>query len=90
MAKVIDVYFDRYFGPLLYVPVNSYGHVGTVSSPKHFFSWTSLNKRLTSTSCTYFRLLLTTLRKTTTIIIIIIIIMIMIIITIVIIINKKK
>ena len=36
--------------------VNSYGHCGTVSSPSHTFSWASLNKQLTSTSCTYFRL----------------------------------
>ena len=32
---------------LLFVPVNSYGHGGTVSSPNHTFSWASLNKRLT-------------------------------------------
>ena len=36
--------------------VNSYGHGGTVSSPNHTFSWASLNKQLTSTSYTYFRL----------------------------------
>ena len=36
--------------------VNSYGHWGTVSSPNHTFSWAGLNKRLTSNSCTYFRL----------------------------------
>ena len=36
--------------------VNSYGHCGTVSSPYHTFSWAGLNKRLTSNSCTYFRL----------------------------------
>ena len=36
--------------------VNSYGHGGTVSSPSHTFSWAGLNKRLTSNSCTYFRL----------------------------------
>ena len=37
--------------------VNSYnGHCGTVSSPNHTFSWVGLNKRLTSTSCTHFRL----------------------------------
>ena len=36
--------------------VSSYGHGGTVSSPNHTFSWASLNKQLTSTSCTYFRL----------------------------------
>ena len=40
--------------------VNSYGHGGMVSSPNHTFSSTSLNKQLTSTSWTYFRLLLTT------------------------------
>ena len=40
--------------------VNSYGHSGTVSSPNHTFSWVSLNKQLTSTSCTYFCLQLTT------------------------------
>ena len=34
--------------------VNSYGHGRTVSSPNHTFSWASLNKQLTSTSCTYF------------------------------------
>ena len=43
-------------GLLLYIPVNSYGHVGTVSSPNHTFSWASLNKRLTSASCTHFGL----------------------------------
>ena len=36
--------------------VNSYGHGVTVSSPNHTFSWASLKKQLTSTSCTYFRL----------------------------------
>ena len=36
--------------------VNSYGHGGTVSSPSYTFSWASLNKQLTSTSCTYFPL----------------------------------
>ena len=34
--------------------VNSFGHGKTVSSPNHTFSWASLNKHLTSTSCTYF------------------------------------
>ena len=29
---------------------------GTVSSPNHTFSWASLNKQVTSTSCTYFRM----------------------------------
>ena len=32
--------------------VNIYGHCGMVSSPNHTFSWASLNKQLTSTSCT--------------------------------------
>ena len=36
--------------------VNIYGHCGTVSSPNHTFSWAGLNKRITSNSCTYFRL----------------------------------
>ena len=36
--------------------VNSYGHCGTVSSLNHTLSWASLNKQLTSTSSTYFRL----------------------------------
>ena len=36
------------------------GHGGTVSSPNHTFYRASLNKQLTSTSCTYFRLLQTT------------------------------
>ena len=36
--------------------VNSYGHCGTVSLPNHTFSWAGLNKRITSNSCTYFRL----------------------------------
>ena len=36
--------------------VNSYGHCRTVSSPNHTFSWAGLNKRITSNSCTYFRL----------------------------------
>ena len=39
---------------LLYVPGNSYGHGGTVSSPNHTFSWESLNKQLASALCTYF------------------------------------
>ena len=34
--------------------VNSFGHGWTVSSPNHTFPWASLNKQLTSTSCTYF------------------------------------
>ena len=46
-------------GFILDLSVNSYGHVGMVSSPNHTFSWASLAKRLTSTSCTYNRLYLT-------------------------------
>ena len=44
------------FGLRFYVPVNSFGHVETVSSPNHTFSWASLTKKFTSTSCTYFHL----------------------------------
>ena len=40
------------FGLRFYDPVNSYGHVETVISPNHTFSWASLIKRLTSTPCT--------------------------------------
>ena len=36
------------FALLLYVPVNSYGHYGMVSSSDHTFSWVNLIKRLTS------------------------------------------
>ena len=36
--------------------INSYGHGGTVSSLNHTFSRASLNERLASTLCTYFRL----------------------------------
>ena len=39
------------FGLMLYVPVNSYGPVGKVSSPNNTFYWESLTKRLTSTLC---------------------------------------
>ena len=42
---------------LLYIPVNSYGHGGMVSSLNHTFLWASLNKLFKiSNSCTYFRL----------------------------------
>ena len=34
---------------MLYIPVNSYGHVGMVSSPNQTFSWASLTNQLTST-----------------------------------------
>ena len=40
-------------GLMLNVPVNSYGHDGTVSSPNHTFF---LGASLTKSSCTYFRL----------------------------------
>ena len=60
-SKIILLYYKFFwFGLMLYVSVNSYGHVRTVSSPNHTFSWASLTKLLTSTSCTYFRLSLTT------------------------------
>ena len=48
--------FIYLFGFVLYVPVNSYGHVGVVISPSHTFSWASLTKQLTSTLCTHFLL----------------------------------
>ena len=41
------------FDLMLYLPVNSYGHVRTVSSPNHTFTWASLTKWLTGTLCTY-------------------------------------
>ena len=47
-------------GLILYVSVNSYGHVETVSSPNHTFSWACVTKRLASTLCTYICLNLTT------------------------------
>ena len=46
--------FDWLFGLMLYVPVNSYGHVGMDSSPNlHFFPGQAWLSSLTSTSCTY-------------------------------------
>ena len=48
------------FVSFLYVPSQQLWSWGTVSTPNHTFSWASLNKQLTSTSCTYFRLLLIT------------------------------
>ena len=45
---------------IVYASVNSYGHVETVSLSDHNFSWASLTKRLTISSCKYFRLCLTT------------------------------
>ena len=36
------------FGFGFYIPVNSYGHVETVSSPNYTFSWASLTKPITS------------------------------------------
>ena len=41
--------WKRLFGLKFYIPVHSYGHVETVSSSNHTFSWASLTKRLTST-----------------------------------------
>ena len=40
---------DCHVGLLLYVPVNSYGYVGTLFHLTTLFSWASLNKQLTST-----------------------------------------
>ena len=51
--KIMSIFICLFL--LLYVPVNSCGHGGTVSSPKHTFSWAGLNKRSTSNLCTYFR-----------------------------------
>ena len=45
---------DFWFGFMLYIPVNSYDHFVTVSSPNHTFSLASLTKWLTSTSCIHF------------------------------------
>ena len=45
-----------WFDLILYVSVNSFGYVATVSSINHTFSWESLTKQLTSTLCTYFGL----------------------------------
>ena len=59
--KVIWWHFKVWFGLMLNILVNSYGHDKMVSSPNvltTLFSWTSLNKQLTSTSCTYFLLLI--------------------------------
>ena len=36
---VVTSLFYFIFGLILYIPVNSYGHVRTVSSPNHIFSW---------------------------------------------------
>ena len=41
---------------VFYVPVNSYGHAGRSVYLTPLFSWASLTKQLTSTSCTYFSL----------------------------------
>ena len=43
-------------GLILYLSVNSYGHVEMVSSLNNTFSSASLTKQLTSISCTYVRL----------------------------------
>ena len=44
----IFFFYYSLFGLMLYVPVNSYGHVERVSSPNHTFSWASWTKQLTS------------------------------------------
>ena len=58
---VISCLFVCLFVLLLYVPSRQLWSWwdGQFTLP-HFFSWASLNKQLTSTSCTYFCLLLTT------------------------------
>ena len=53
-SKAVKVVY--WFVLLLYVLVNSYGHGDAVSSQNYTFTVTSLNKRLTSNSCTYFNL----------------------------------
>ena len=48
-------FFLLLFGLMLYILVNSYDDVGTVSSPYHtFIPWASVAKRLTSILCKYF------------------------------------
>ena len=62
VARCASVHFQMCMLFVLFIcccftsQVNSYGHGGMVSSPSHTFSWASLNKQLTSTTCTYFRL----------------------------------
>ena len=48
------VFLFVYF--ILYVPDNSYCHVGIVSPPNQIFSCARLNKLLTNISCPYLRL----------------------------------
>ena len=47
---------SKAFGLLLYVPGNSYGHVGTVSSPNHTFFPGKLEQAVNQYLYTYFRL----------------------------------
>ena len=47
---------DCLFVLLLYVPSQQLWSWRDLSSPNHTFTWASLNKQLTSTLCTYFRL----------------------------------
>ena len=55
--KTYTVHVCLVFGLILYVIVNSYGHVETVSpQPNHTFCGASLTKQLSSTLYTYFRL----------------------------------
>ena len=42
-----------WFGLMLYVPVNSYGHVRLSVPLAILFPWARLTKKLTSTLCTY-------------------------------------
>ena len=36
-SSALQIKFDHMFGLMLYISFNSYGHVGTVSSPNHTF-----------------------------------------------------
>ena len=63
VGRHLNCYFNAcmydcllFFGLILNVPVNSYGHIRMVSSPNYTFFLASFTKQLTSTLCTYFRL----------------------------------
>ena len=53
LKRLLNIFL---IGLRFYIPVNSDGHVKTVSSPNHTFFLDKLDKGLTSTSCTYFHL----------------------------------
>ena len=58
--QILSLQLEFWFGLLFYVPVNSYGHVGTDNSPYLIFSFACLTLTKQLTSCTYFHLQLTT------------------------------